>query len=296
MFENVIVGVDGEEGGRDAIALAECLRSREGEVAFAYVYESDSRAWTGSTSAFELAERERAGDLLLKATQESGVDAQIRRRKSSSVGRGLHELAERLEADLLVIGSSARGLAHRVLVGDETRAALNGAPCPVALAPVGFRTHPPVVREIGVGYDGSPESQHALAIGRELATAHGAKLSAFQAVSLPARFARRAADEGTSVQDMVDEARERISALGGVEPHAAYGNPAEELALYGASLDLLVIGSRGYGPLGRLLHGSTTQELARTARCPLLVLTRAAREHFPADDSADEERSLTSKG
>ena len=43
------------------------------------------------------------------------------------------------------------------------------------------------------------------------------------------------------------------------------------------SLDLLIVGSRGYGPIGRLIHGSTSQQLAHTARCPLLVLTRTAR-------------------
>ena len=46
--------------------------------------------------------------------------------------------------------------------------------------------------------------------------------------------------------------------------------------MYGQSIDLLVVGSRGYGPLGRLMHGSTSTKLARIARCPLLVLTRAA--------------------
>ena len=75
----------------------------------------------------------------------------------------------------------------------------------------------------------------------------------------------------------MDQARERIGALGGVEPHSAYGDPVEELTLYSASLDLLVVGSRGYGPLGRLVYGGVAQRLARTARCPLLVLTRSAR-------------------
>ncbi len=70
----------------------------------------------------------------------------------------------------------------------------------------------------------------------------------------------------------------RVAKLDGVEPHAAYGKPAEELAVYSASIDLLVVGSRSYGPFGRLVHGSTAHELTRTARCPLLVLTRAARE------------------
>ena len=52
--------------------------------------------------------------------------------------------------------------------------------------------------------------------------------------------------------------------------------------MYSASLDLLIVGSRDYGPIGRLVHGSTSQQLARMARCPLLVLTRSARER---DDS-----------
>jgi nucleotide-binding universal stress UspA family protein len=47
----------------------------------------------------------------------------------------LHELAELTDADLLVIGSSRRGLLGRALIGGDTRAALNGASCAVAIAP-----------------------------------------------------------------------------------------------------------------------------------------------------------------
>jgi nucleotide-binding universal stress UspA family protein len=84
-----------------------------------------------------------------------------------------------------------------------------------------------------------------------------------------------------ALEDVIRSARARVAALEGVEPHAAYGDPAEELALYSASLDLLVVGSRDFGPLGRLVHGSTSQHLARSARCPLLVLTRASRRAHP---------------
>lgn len=41
--------------------------------------------------------------------------------------------------------------------------------------------------------------------------------------------------------------------------------------------ETLVIGSRGYGPLGRLVHGSTPMGLARDARSALLVLPRGPR-------------------
>lgn len=53
---------------------------------------------------------------------------------------------------------------------------------------------------------------------------------------------------------------------------------AYESLLYSASLDLLVIGSRDYGPVGRLVHGSVARQLLSHTRCPLLILTRAARE------------------
>lgn len=158
------------------------------------------------------------------------------------------------------------------MVSDHTADALNGAFCAVAVAPAGYAERPVLLREIGVGYDGSPESEQALAVARGLATEPGAKVSAFEAVSL------LFGDGGNSVtvQRLVEDARARVAALGGVESHAAFGDAAEELALYGASVDLLIVGSRGYGPIGRLVHGSTSRRLSRTARCPLLVLTRAA--------------------
>jgi nucleotide-binding universal stress UspA family protein len=150
-------------------------------------------------------------------------------------------------------------------------------PCAIAIAPFGYAERPSILREIGVAYNGSPESRDALAVARVLAAAHDARLSGFQAVSVPPSLAVAGAGPVLdSLPGLVDQARARIEKLGDLEPHAAYGIPAEELALYSASLDLLVVGSRGYGPVGRLVHGSTSRQLARTARCPLLVLTRDA--------------------
>jgi nucleotide-binding universal stress UspA family protein len=192
------------------------------------------------------------------------------------VGRGLHELCDVIGADLLVVGSSRRGLLGRVLIGDDTSAALNGASCAIAIAPSTYSRQPGMTREIGVGYDGSPESEYALSVARMLAVAWAAKLSALEAVSLPSYALVGPGAADSAPQYLVEDAVERIARLGGVEPHAAHGQPAEELALYSASLDLLIVGARGYGPVGRLIHGSTSRQLARTARCPLLVLTRTA--------------------
>ncbi|MGA2928311.1 MAG: universal stress protein, partial [Solirubrobacteraceae bacterium] len=123
------------------------------------------------------------------------------------------------------------------------------------------------------GYDGSPESERALAAARELAAALHAKLSAFEAIALP-NYVFVGSPEALErpLHATLGNARARIAALH-AEPHAAYGRAPAELEVYGASLDLLVVGSHGYGPFARLVHGSTSQKLARTLRCPLLVIT-----------------------
>lgn len=282
MFERIVVGVDGHEGGRDAIALAKHLFGQHGELTLVCVSVSERHGYRAARAGEDASARERAVALLERAREEAGVRAQLRWRGSASVGRGLHELCELVGGDLLVVGSSRRGLLGRVLIGDDTRAALNGAPCAIAIAPAGYSQQPVVMREVGVAYNGSPDSEYALAVARGIAGRCGAKLSAFEAVSLPSYAFLAGPGPVDGLEELVEDARRRIAALGGVEPHAAYGLPVEELALYSASLDLLVVGSRGYGPIGRLVHGSTSQQLAHTARCPLLVLTRAAHALEPA--------------
>ena len=85
-----------------------------------------------------------------------------------------------------------------------------------------------------------------------------------------------------TVSQALDQARHRVSPLDGVVPHAAYGRPAAQLAVFGDNLELLVVGSRGHGPVGRLVHGSTSLKLANMAHCPFLVLPRSADRTEPA--------------
>jgi nucleotide-binding universal stress UspA family protein len=278
MFSKVLVGVNGHAGGRDAIALATKLLADDGDLTLAHVYSLRGDPPRLGYNGHEAVEYARAREVLETAADEAGVRSELRWRGCTSPGRGLHELAELLESDLLVVGSTERSLFGRVMIGDDTRAALDGAPCAVAIAPAGYSEHPRVIRKIGVGYDGSPDSRRALKMARTLAGELGTKLAALEVVSSPARVLRDpGAGDNASIQALISEARERVASVGGdLEPHSAYGHPAEELALWAATVDLLVVGSRGYGPVGRLVHGSTSRALTRAARCPLLVLTRSA--------------------
>ena len=185
MFKQIVVGVDGGPGGRDAVALAKLLVKAGGELTLAHVVPGDDNAYGGAGAAYDAPDAEGAEALLETVRKKTGVEAQLRWRASSSVGRGLHELCELTGADLVAVGSSRRGLLGRVLIGDDTSAALNGSPCSIAIAPADYSRQPGAMREIGVGYDGSPESEHALSVARSLAVASGATLSALEAVSLP---------------------------------------------------------------------------------------------------------------
>lgn len=292
MFTNVVVAVADRETGADAVALAKRLSEAGGRLTLGHVYFGDERLWRGTSAEYDRVERETATEMLGDVRTAAGVDAEFKVVGAGSVGHGVHMIAEAAGADLLVVGSSRRGLIGRVLVGDDTREALNGAPCAVAIAPQGYAQRPAHMSEIGVGFNGSYESKHALDFARKLAAEWGVKVSAFETVSMPTyMFAGGLSPIEEPLDEMVTEARSRIEALG-VEGHAAYGRPSEELAIYSASLDLLVVGSRDFGPVGRLVHGSTTKQLARMARCPLLVLTRAARNAEMAPPPADESRPL----
>jgi nucleotide-binding universal stress UspA family protein len=50
------------------------------------------------------------------------------------------------------------------------------------------------------------------------------------------------------------------------------GDPAQELTRLAHAVDLLVVGSRGQGPVGRFINGSVSRHLARHSACPLLVV------------------------
>jgi nucleotide-binding universal stress UspA family protein len=277
MFENVLVGVDGRSNGRDAIALAAQLVQPGGALTLAHVYSGHYKPAYAITPANVESEREAARRLLEQERTDTGANADVVVVEAQTPGKGLHEQADEQGADLLVLGTCRHGAFGRIFLSDDTRAALNGAPCAVAIAPHGYAQYPSPFATIGVGYDGSPESEAALDVARALAQRTRARLRALQAVSCPNyMFAGLVASAGEGIDQMVKEADAQLKALPGVEGQAEYGLAGEELAAFSKDVDLLVVGSRGYGPVRRLMLGSTSNYLQRHARGPLLILRREA--------------------
>lgn len=285
MFKNVLVGVDGRPTGRDAIALAARLADPDGKLTLAHVHSDVLSPLHAATPGFIPAEREASHELLERERAEADVSADLLSIVAMSPGAGLHRQAEKQDADLLVVGSCGRGAFGRVMLGDDTHAALNGAPCAVAIAARGYAERPTPLAKIGVGYNDSPESRAALEIARNVAAPTRAELHALEVVPIATYtyIGFAPAIMGTDAEEMLAEASARLSELPEVKGRAVLGLAGEELAAFGAELDLLVVGSRGYGPMRRLVLGSTSSYLERHARCSLLVLPRIVAT--PPEDS-----------
>jgi nucleotide-binding universal stress UspA family protein len=271
----VLIGIDGRQGGRDAVALARALAGPDATFTLAHVYEPFLGRGAGEMLRSERAESQ---EMLEHERHLAGIDAHLVVRRPRPVGRGLHELADREQADLLVVGSTRHALLGRVLMGDDCRAALNGAPCALGVAPRGYALAPQSLRRLGVGYDSSAEGEAALAAARELASAHESQIKAFWVVSLEEIREDKPipADWPSAVDELIARHAESLAQVEGVEGIVTYGGPREELVQVGKELDLLIVGSGGYGPVGRLFHGGVSRYLARHATCPLLVLPRRA--------------------
>jgi nucleotide-binding universal stress UspA family protein len=267
MFKNVLVGVDGKPNGSDAVALAFSLTDPDGKLTLAHVRIGPGFEAEEPEASKELLERERAG---------RDLGAELISICSESPGRGLHQQAEKQNADLLVVGSCSHGALGRAMLGDDTRGSLNGAPCAVAIASRGYAQHPHPLTNVGVGYNASPESDTALAMAHVLAIPTGAAVHALEVVSIPtyAYGALMPPAIGDTINVMLEQATERMKELPDVDGQAVYGLTGEELAAFSEKLDILIVGSRSYGPIRRLVLGSTSDYLQRHARGSLLVLPR----------------------
>ena len=274
MFDNVLVGVDGRSGGEDAVVLAQRLAAPGARVTLANIYGSEH--WP-PVSGGMLADEQRAGaEALLDQQRDRWPGTTSVSTFAPSVGRGLHELAERHRSDLIVVGSTHRGVPGKVFIGDDTRAAFYGAPCAIAIAPHGYAASQAPLRRIGVGYDDTPESRLALDAARAIAGSGGAAIVVMWVVGQKAvrDQAPIPADWPAAAGVLLDQAQRTLDAIDGVEGTAVLGGPREELTSFAEDLDLLVVGSRGYGPLGCLLHGSVSSYLERHVSSPLLILPR----------------------
>lgn len=275
MFHNVVAGVLtgvlDDQTDRDMIALAKELVAPEGRLTLLHLHLVTAKPARGFLA--DMAKCRTAPERLTALADELAVDAELRCAEAHSPRRGLREFASRRRADLLVVGVSRSDENDRTFLGDDTRKVLEDAPC--AVAPPEFAARASAIKTIGVGFDGSIHSERAVGLARRLAAERRAELSAFEAVPVPV-YARDPWNVKGEVKEHVEAARQRVAALGHPEPEAGVGDPVHELATYGQSVDLLVIGGHDYRPIDHLLEQPrrSGSPMRSRRRCSCLRLQR----------------------
>ena len=218
-----------------------------------------------------------------RIVERDGGELKVIHVEKGSPADALQALAEKGEADLIVLGSTHHAHVGSVAPGSVAEHLLHGAKCRLVIAPKGYAESDHSqdrLRVAAVGFNGMAESYAALEEAAKLAAKFGGSLRVI-AVATPVAGmgaaaaaqagAEAAPDFQTQLNDAVAELPEELRAL----PVFERGDPVQKL-LEDAEMgvDLLVLGSRGFGPVMRLLVGSVSSRVIREAPCPVLVVPR----------------------
>jgi nucleotide-binding universal stress UspA family protein len=251
----------------------------------AVVHPAPAALGSGRVDAEWVADRRRAAERVLDEAREllgdDGVDYRVV--PAGSAARGLHDLAEQVGAEVIVVGSGRDAPKERLFAGSTAERLLSGTACPVAVAPAELPAAPGAVGRIGVAYVDTPDGRAALETAARLARRTDLPLRLYTVV---------ADDEGTlpflvgrdSERAFLDTARETYeqaleaaaAAVPGITAdwRITTGDVVETLADLD-EVDVLFCGSRGYGPVRRVLLGGVSSRLVHRARCPVVVVPRS---------------------
>ena len=289
MFNKIVVGYAQDQAGKDAVCLAAKL---------AVLLDSD---WTVvfpyqpllSTLPAEVREQHVREHVDALTREGDGLRAPGYHWSPSSWPiHALHEMALYERADLIVFGSARGKLSDRLHVSLMERV-VHAAPCAVAVAPTHYaETAPSELRRIGVGFAPSIEGSTALHDGWALAARTGGELHVIAGAALEpelASYAYAVANSAEVEGEIYEQTKAALEAaiaeLGEdvpLRPETIHGQPADVLIERSGELDILLLGSRAYGPLRHALTGSVSARVMREARCPVVTMPRGvAREHMP---------------
>jgi len=279
------VGVDRTSSGRDAVVLASFLARATGAELMLIAVHEEPLIQVPMPEEMNWSTLQKQTQAMLAETRDSlEPNARIAVQADVLVWRGLRHVVRHEHRDLLVVGSAHDAEDGRVRLGRDASGLLAHLECPLAIAPSGLRTNRKNgLERIGVGLNGSPESEAALALAESIASAAGAELKVRGAIDDGVAGGSRTEEillEGDAIterQPISTSERDLAAASGTDVPtkvEVEVGMPTDVLSELGDQVDLLVIGSGHSGRPGRVQLGSTGRALLHDAPCPMLVVPR----------------------
>ena len=288
MKREIVLGYDPEHGGKDVLDLGRLFA----EVLAAKPHVVTALPWPDYLVGVADFDKQLDFDtheqfaVVLDELADLGVEAEaVASRTPAST---LQQIAESSGAEMIVVGSCHHGPVGRTLAGSVGESLLHGASCSVAIAPRDYaeRRRQERLQRVAVAFDGSSESWTALETAIGIAERCHATVTVIAVADYP-RYGYAASWSILTTGEFEDAERadkERLLALAvgripdGLERESRVltGDPASCLSEVSGEFDLMVAGSRAWGPLKRTVLGSTTRKLIRSSACPVLVLPRGA--------------------
>ena len=296
--QRIVVGVDGSLGSDAALVWA-AEEARRWDAALLVVHAWDmpplvaSSPFTASAIAAGALEEDAKTVTARAVDRARSIAPGVRVTKTiiaSSPGEVLRDLCQ--PGDLVVVGRRGRSAASAVLLGSVSQHCIQHLPVPVAVIPrppvhvngdAAASVAAPSEPFVLVGIDGSETAGEALRWAAVEAARRNIALRVLHAWHQPVLATPGGRGIVLPDPDLHDEAEAVVrDAVAGLSAFALDGSPVESAvvqadagrALIEASprAAILVIGSRGRGALAGLLLGSVSQECARRAACPVVVI------------------------
>jgi nucleotide-binding universal stress UspA family protein len=206
-----------------------------------------------------------------------------------SAPSGLLQMADKVSASLIIVGSAAEGGSGMVSVGSVSAGLLHSSHVPIALAPRGFRVDAGArVRRVTAAFGGSDDDLVVAAAGVAARVGASLRVASFAVHPAPpytvaigreaddAMAAQWVAEIGTSANQALREVADLPAA-----PHECdavvgrgedWGEALEDVEWTDG--DVLVVGSSSIGPLKRVFLGSRATKIVRHSPVPVVVVPR----------------------
>lgn len=284
MTKPVLVGVDEHDRARDAVTLGSALAAAlHDDLTILNVYPYDPLANALALGAPADEAFPGLADDVLQRVADLAPDAKRLTRSARSVASGLHQMARITGAEVLVVGTSHHGVVGQAMLGTNATRAAHGAPCAVAVAPRGLADADWTPREIAVAYNGSDEAKEALQFARRIATSTSAILRLVDVTEpvLTGWGSYIYIPDDTGFREASHRIAEKVLdvARPGETTQIRHGLINDELLAVTREVDLIVMGSRSYGPVRRTILGSTSDSIIHRADCPVIVVPRSVHDH-----------------
>ncbi len=287
-LKNILLATDGSPDAHHALKAAVDLARRAGaslHMVTAYQFPPSSviayAPYVGPDSAWDAFETD-ARNLL--DAERSRVETLGARVDSLHVARepafdAIMDVAHIVDADLIVVGSRELDGLRRLLAGSVSTQVVHTVHRPVLIVRGGEGCWPPA--HVIAGYDGTAVASGAALLAATITSLYDhATMSLVEAAPVLSMTADKylGSVDGIAIEHgHVQQFAEELEPVAGrtVSTALAVGDPADALRAYGdqqRGASLIVVGTRGFGPVRRLFLGSVSNKLLHSGHTALLVV------------------------